>query len=242
MINKVRILLSEDSEGDALLIERVLRKGGLNSTIKRVSTSDEVRMALDDGKWDAILCDYMMPNFSIKDAMEEIGGRGIDLPFIIVSGTISDEVAVEMMRAGAHDYLTKNNLSRLVPAIEREIVEAVHRRKRQIAEVALRESERKHRMLVESLTDIVFVLDPHGEISEFYSKSGFVPGVSPGKHVGRNLSELLQSSAAAKFSETVREVITNGKNQRFEYPIDMIDSQTWLTLNFHRNGRHTRLS
>ena len=90
-----------------------------------------------------------------------------------------------MMQAGAHDYLTKSNLSRLVPGIECEITQAGQRRKRRAAEKALRESERKHRMLVESLTDIVFVLEPNGVISEFYSQSGIVPGVSPRKQVSR---------------------------------------------------------
>ena len=152
MSKEVRILLIEDSEDDALLIERVLKKGGLESTLERVSNAVEINRALEDHVWDAVLCDYMMPEFSIKDAMKEIELRGLDLPFIIVSGTISDEIAVEMMQAGAHDYLTKNNLSRLVPAIRREISEAEQRRKRKEAEQALRESERKHRMLVESLT------------------------------------------------------------------------------------------
>ena len=129
MSKQFRILLIEDSEDDAVLIERVLKKGGLELTMERVSTADEVNRALEGNKWDAILCDYMMPEFSIKDAMKSIDDRGLDVPFIIVSGTISDEVAVEMMKAGAHDYLTKNNLSRLVPAIEREIAEADQRRK-----------------------------------------------------------------------------------------------------------------
>jgi signal transduction histidine kinase len=138
-VNKdIRILLIEDSENDALLLERVLRKGGLNPTIKQISKSDEMKQSLDNEKWDVILCDYMMPEFSIPDAMKELTHRDLDIPFIIVSGTISDEIAVEMMKSGAHDYLTKNNLSRLVPAIEREIEEADQRRKRRSAEEALR--------------------------------------------------------------------------------------------------------
>ncbi|MFW9833699.1 MAG: ATP-binding protein [Candidatus Thorarchaeota archaeon] len=239
MSKKVRILLIEDSEDDALLIERVLNKGGLNPTMKRVSTADGMHKALEENNWDAILCDYMMPDFSIKDAMNEIVTRGLDLPFIIVSGTISDEVAVEMMRAGAHDYLTKNNLSRLVPAIEREIAEADQRRKRRVAEDALHESERKHRMLVESLTDIVFVLEPDGVISEFYSKSGLVPGVSPGKHVSRKLSDFLQSSAAARFSDFVKEVIDKSESLSFEFPLDLIDRRMWYSINIspHEDGR-----
>ena len=238
MSDGVRILLIEDSEDDALLIERVLKKGGLTLTLERVSTAAELNRALENDNWDAILCDYMMPKFSIKGAMNEIEARGLDLPFIIVSGTISDEVAVEMMQAGAHDYLTKNNLSRLVPAIEREISEAGQRRKRKLAEEALRESERKHRMLVESLTDTVFVLEPDGEISEFYSQKAIIPGVSPRKHVGRKLSDLLQSTTATKFADIADEVMKNGESHSFEVAIDTIDVQKWHSINIspHEDG------
>ena len=239
MSKKARILLIEDSEDDALLIERVLKKGGLEPTLERISTAEEMNRALEENNWDAVLCDYMMPEFSIKGAMKEIERRGLDLPFIIVSGTISDEVAVEMMQAGAHDYLTKNNLSRLVPAIEREITESGQRRKRRAAEEALRESERKHRMLVESLTDIVFVLEPDGEISEFYSQRGIVPGVSPGKHVGRKLSDLLQAVTAEKFTVAASEVLNTGESQSFEHPLDIVEAQVWCSINIspHEDGK-----
>ena len=238
MSEKVRILLIEDSEDDALLIERVLKKGGLEATIERVSTGDEVNQVLEEKTWDAVLCDYMMPNFSIKDAMKQIGLRGLDLPFIIVSGTISDEVAVEMMQAGAHDYLTKNNLSRLVPAIRREIGEAEQRKKRRAAEQALRESERKHRTLVESLSDTVFVLDPEGEVSEFYSKTGIIPGISPRKYIGRKISDLLPAATASRYTNTTKTVLETGETQNFEHPIDIVDPQRWVSVNIspHEDG------
>ncbi|MFW9794743.1 MAG: sensor histidine kinase [Candidatus Thorarchaeota archaeon] len=135
---EVRVLLIEDSEDDAILLERVLRKDGLAPIIEQIHTSEEMKRALEEKTWDVILCDYSIPAFSIPDAMNEIAQRELDIPFIIVSGTISDEIAVEMMKSGAHDYLTKNNLSRLVPAIEREIEEADQRKKRRMAEEALR--------------------------------------------------------------------------------------------------------
>ncbi|MHA2353364.1 MAG: response regulator [Candidatus Thorarchaeota archaeon] len=236
---EVRILLIEDSEDDALLIERILKKGGLAPALERVSNADEMNRALKNQTWDAVLCDYMMPEFSIKDAMKEIELRGLDLPFIIVSGTISDEVAVEMMQAGAHDYLTKNNLSRLVPAIEREIGEAEQRKKRRVAEQALRDSERKHRMLVESLTDIVFVLEPDGEVSEFYSQVGFIPGVSPGKYIGRKLSDLLPSVTVRKYLEITKDVLQSGKSRNFEHALDIVAMGKWFSINIspHEDGK-----
>ncbi|MGY5865376.1 MAG: ATP-binding protein [Candidatus Thorarchaeota archaeon] len=236
---EVRILLIEDSEDDAVLLERVLRKDGLNPIIKTISTSDEMKRALDDSSWDAILCDYMMPEFSIPDAMKEVAVRGLDLPFIIVSGTISDETAVEMMKSGVHDYLTKNNLSRLVPAIEREIGEAEQRGKRRAAEEALRESERKHRMLVESLSDTVFVLFPDGEISECYSENGLVPGTGIDSHLGRKISEIFPAAIAGLYSDSSKQVIEKDTSTNFEHPMDIGRERRWFSssMSLHEDGK-----
>jgi PAS domain S-box-containing protein len=235
----IRILLIEDSEDDALLIERVMEKGGLSATIKRVSDGADMRRALADDSWDAILCDYMMPEFSVEDAMKELETRGLDLPFIIVSGTISDEVAVEMMHAGAHDYLTKNNLSRLVPAIRREIGEAEQRRKRRITEQALRESERKHRMLVESLTDTVFVLEKNSKISELYSRTGIIPGAGPGTHVGQKLNDLFPKVISSRFMDTTSEVLESQSALSFEHSLDTEGTQKWFSISAspHEDGK-----
>ena len=182
---KVRILIVEDSEDDAILLERELRKGNMEVEMKRISTSIEMKQELHGSTWDAIICDYMMPEFTVNDALSLVHNEGFDLPFIIVSGTISDEIAVEMMKAGAHDFLAKNNLSRLVPALKREIVEAGNRHKRRVAEEALRESERKHRMLIESLNDTVIVFNAEGNVSEFYSQTPIVQDLSIEKHQGK---------------------------------------------------------
>ena len=106
MTKSVRILLIEDSEDDAILLQRQLTKSNLEIEMKRICTCDEMIQALNENTWDAIICDYLMPEFSVTDAMEVLRTKGVDLPFIIVSGTISDETAVDMMKAGAHDYLT----------------------------------------------------------------------------------------------------------------------------------------
>jgi two-component system cell cycle sensor histidine kinase/response regulator CckA len=140
----------------------------LSFDLTRVSTDKELDDALAKGSWDAILCDYMLPELSAHQALEVVRKRKLDIPFIIVSGTISDETAVDMMRAGAHDYLIKSNLSRLIPALKREILEAENRQKRRFAEANLRESELKHRLLVKSLSDTVLVITSDGVVSEFY--------------------------------------------------------------------------
>ena len=235
MTKKVRILLIEDSEDDAILLERQLQKSNLDIEMKRVCTSDEMQQALDESTWDGIICDYMMPEFSVNDAMGVIRSKGIDIPFIIVSGTISDETAVEMMKAGAHDFLTKNNLSRLVPALEREIIEAKSRHQRRVAEEALRESERKHRMLIESITDTVIVLNAEGKVSEFYSQTPIVQDLNIEDHIGKSIPEIFIPSIVKKISELVQATLDNNLTTTFEYPMN----GRWFSakLNSHEDGQ-----
>ena len=130
----LRVLIVEDSEDDALLLKRQLRKGGYDVASERVETPAAMKAALEKGTWDIVISDYSMPHFSAPAAQKLLANSGLDLPFIIVSGTISEEVAVEAMRSGAHDYLMKDNLSRLCPVVERELHEADQRRARPRAE------------------------------------------------------------------------------------------------------------
>ena len=142
----LRVLMVEDSEDDALLIIRELKKGGYNPVCERVETAAAMKKALKDKQWDIILCDYKLPKFSGEQAIALLKETNIEIPLIIVSGTIGEETAVECMRSGAHDYIMKNNLSRLCPAIAREIEEAKVRNKQRQAENALRRSEENFRL------------------------------------------------------------------------------------------------
>jgi two-component system cell cycle sensor histidine kinase/response regulator CckA len=120
----LRLLMIEDSEDDALLLVRELRNGGLNPSMVRVDSAAAMREELDRRVWDVVIADYNMPNFSGTAALELMKEKGLDLPFIIVSGAIGEETAVRAMKAGAHDYIMKDNLARLVPAVNRELREA----------------------------------------------------------------------------------------------------------------------
>jgi len=133
----LRVLLIEDSEDDAALLLRQLRKGGYEPSSKRVDTPKAMRAALELREWDIILSDYNMPEFSGSAALALLRSTGIDLPFIVISGAMGEESAVTLMKAGAHDYIMKDNLARLIPAIERELREAGVRRARQRAEADL---------------------------------------------------------------------------------------------------------
>ncbi len=134
----LRVLLVEDSEEDAALALLKLEKSLYEPNYERVDTAVAMQAALDEREWDIILSDYRMPNFSGATALKLLRETGIDIPFIIISGTIGEETAVEMMKAGAHDYLMKDNLTRLAPAIQRELREAEGRRAQRRAEDDLR--------------------------------------------------------------------------------------------------------
>ena len=139
----LRVLIVEDSEIDFLFLTQELRRGGYDPLCERVETGEAMSAALDRGSWDAILIDYTLPYFSGIAALELIKRMHSDLPGIIVSGTIDDETAVAAMKAGAHDYIMKNNLPRLIPALEREMRETKERQERRRIEKALQETEKK---------------------------------------------------------------------------------------------------
>lgn len=129
----LRILIIEDSEVDAAIIVRYLESAGLHLTHHRVCTPLELDTALENAQWDVVLCDYSLPGMNIDYALKGLKTRNLDIPFIVVSGAIGEELAVAVMKAGAHDFIVKDRLSRLLPAIEREMREATARREREAA-------------------------------------------------------------------------------------------------------------
>ncbi len=141
MSEELRLLQVEDSESDARLIVRRLESAGYDVQAERVDNAGELRSALARQAWDVIISDHQLPQFDASAALEVLQESGLDLPFIVVSGTIGEEIAVAMMKAGAHDYLLKENLARLAPVVGREIREARMRRDGKHTERALHEKE-----------------------------------------------------------------------------------------------------
>ena len=159
----LRVLLVEDYEDDALLLMRELRRGGYDPVYERVDTAGAMEAALDEREWDLVVADHSMPAFSSQAALELLRGKGYsDLPFIIVSGQIGEQVAVEAMKAGAQDYLMKGNLARLNTAIERELREAESRRERRRAEEELKVSETRFRLMIEQSPLSIQIFSPDG--------------------------------------------------------------------------------
>lgn len=152
MSKSLRVLLVEDSEDDAELIINQLERSGYDLTYQRVENPDAMTIALAE-QWDIVLADYALPKFSATAALNLLQSKKLDLPFIIVSGSIGDGSAVAAMKAGAHDYLMKDNLARLVPAIERELQEAAIRQERQQIQSELRESENRWQLALRGSND-----------------------------------------------------------------------------------------
>jgi DNA-binding NtrC family response regulator len=148
----LRVLFVEDSLADAFLLERALTRGGFRVVCDRVDTSEGMSRALEEREWDLILCDHSMPQFSSPEALQILQEKKLDLPFIIVSGHIEEEMAISAMGSGAHDYIMKDRLARLMPAVEREVREAEVRRARAKSEEELRRAHEELELRVEQRT------------------------------------------------------------------------------------------
>ncbi|MDC4206609.1 MAG: EAL domain-containing protein [Candidatus Manganitrophus sp.] len=176
----LRVLMVEDSENDVRVIVRRLQLGGFLPVFKQVCTAEEMRSALDRESWDLVLSGFLMSNFSGFSALALLQEKKIDIPFIVVSGRIGEEAAVEISKAGAHDYVKKDRLARLVPAVERELREAEVRREREKVQAELRQSEEQLRLqstALNSAANAVVITNSKGRIlwvnPAFFRNSGY---------------------------------------------------------------------
>jgi PAS domain S-box-containing protein len=203
MKKTLRILHVEDSELDALLLTHHLQLAGYELFSERVDTPGEMTDALQTKEWDVVLCDYSMPDFSALSALALLKSMNLDLPFIIVSGTVGEDVAVKAMLSGANDYLLKDNLTRLIPTIEREMEEVKNRRARRQVEEALRVSEERYRDLVENAHDIIYSHDLEGNYTSMNKAGKVITGYS--------LEEVLQlnilKTVAPEYRSKAREML-----------------------------------
>jgi len=180
----LRVLIVEDSEDDAALLERELRHGGYEPVTKRVETAKAMSAELKRQEWDIVISDYVMPKFSGLEALKVLKDSGLDLPFIIISGKIGEETAVEAMKAGAHDYIMKDRLARLIPAIQRELKEASIRRERMLAEDALREQAQ----IIDQIHDSVISTDLDGHVTSWNQGAERLFGYSAKQALGKHIS------------------------------------------------------
>ncbi|HXR48240.1 MAG TPA: PAS domain S-box protein [Candidatus Limnocylindrales bacterium] len=186
MIRLLHVLIVEDSENDLKLLLEELRRGGYEAVHERVQNSAELIAALDRHAWDVVLSDYVSPQFSGPEALKLLREKGLDVPFIVISATYGEEAAVDMMKAGASDYIVKNNLSRLVPAIERELEVAQTRRARAQAEAALQFLA----AIVESTEDAIYGKALDGTIISWNKAAERIFGYTAGEIIGHSVSIL----------------------------------------------------
>jgi PAS domain S-box-containing protein len=203
MTEPLRVLLLEDSENDAELLLIALRRCGYELTHERVETAPGLRKALEQA-WDVVLSDYSMPGFDAPEALRILRERDLDLPFIIISGTIGEETAVTALQSGADDFLIKGKLGRLGTAIERSRREHAVRVARRAAEQALRESEERYRRIIETTNEGVWLLDQAGRTSFVNQRLSGLLGHSPAELLGQPLLDFVHEASKA----SVREGIT----------------------------------
>lgn len=187
MPRTARILIIEDSVDDAELVLLELSRQGIVPDWKRVETAAELRAALAEEPWDLVLSDNHLPTFGAPEALPICREIDPDLPFIVVSGTIGEEAAIAMMRAGAADYLFKDKLARLAPTIEREMQEAALRRKRR----SLEEATHRLAAIVESSEDAILSHTPEGIINSWNAAAQRVFGWESHEVIGRHFSLLV---------------------------------------------------
>lgn len=207
MAKPLRLLTIEDSEDDALLLIRELRKGGYEPAYVRVDTREAMKEALVGTVWDLVISDYVMPRFSGLEALQVLHESGYDIPFIIVSGNIGEDIAVGAMKAGAHDYLIKGNLARLVPAVERELRDVEARRAR-------KQAERERALLaaaIESSADAIVITNPRGFVE--YVNAGFenMTGYTKQEALGCSLHILDSGKHDEAFFQTLRDTLLRDK-------------------------------
>jgi len=213
MTTPLSVLIVEDSADDADLMVRHLRKGGFEPRCERVDGAEAMKAALQRTDWDLVLSDYRLPGFSAGAALDVLQKSGFDLPFIVVSGTIEEEAAVELMRLGAHDYLMKDNLSRLAAVVTRELADARERQERWRAEAALRESEERFRAMADAAADAIVAVGEDDCIRFFSRGAEVMFGYAATEVIGQPVTLLMPEEHRSAHEAGFRRYLETGQPQ-----------------------------
>ncbi len=217
-MKQIRVLIVEDSKSDEELLLLKLTRAGYQVQSERVESAEHLKTALTQKNWDVILSDYEMPSFNGLEAHRILRESGFDIPFIIVSGSIGEDIAVQAMLAGVNDYLMKDNLARLIPAIERELQSAKVRQKQRATQNALNRSAKRYRNLFEEAGDAIYTIDLTGKFTSINKKGAALIGKTQDKILQSNFDDYLYLEDVNKIRKQ-REQKTKGLISEMRYEV-----------------------
>ena len=212
----LRALVVEDNPNDVELLIRELKRSGFTLTYERVDTEKDLRAALDAAQWDIVLSDFSLPQFDGLKALAICKKKEPDLPFLIISGTIGEETAVDAMRSGANDYLLKSNLSRLGPAVEREVEEARKRLKQKKAQKVLARTQRYNAALLDAIPDTVFHFRRDGYCLDYIPSGSekLIPQLAEAR--GRMIQDVFDSESTENITAALERAIAGAGVQEID--------------------------
>ena len=215
MSTHLNLLIIEDKQADFRLIVRHLEKHGLAARCHCVASIEELEAAVEQGGWDAVLSDYSVPNLDFQDTLRVLQGRHPDVPIILVSGSVGEERAVELLKLGVGDFVLKDSLVRLVPAIERSLRDAAERRERYGIDAALRESEKRHRTILQTAMDGFWLTDMQGRLLEVNEAYCRMSGYSAQELLARRIPDLEADETDDQTAAHIQKTMAQGED-RFE--------------------------
>jgi len=230
-MTSLRVLLVEDSDEDAALIRHQLAQGGYAVTDLQVKTLDTLRQALGTREWDIVISDFMLPSFTAMDTLAALAESGLDLPCIVMSGSIDEESAVDAMRSGARDFITKDRLARMLPAVSRELHEADERRRRRAAEIALGDTRDRMRFALDAANIGTWELHIPERTADWSARSQALRGLPEGTFGGTHEAILatIHPDDRARIQTDMDEASRGRINSRIEYRVVWPDGSVhWL--------------
>ncbi|MFZ4522723.1 MAG: PAS domain S-box protein [Bacteroidales bacterium] len=230
MKKKLGVLIIEDSPSDAELNVRLLQTAGYDITWQRVETAEEMMKANNMLRWDLVLSDYSMPGFSAEEAIKIHLDHGRDIPFIVISGTIGEGKAVELIKAGVNNWVLKSNMVQFIPIVERELTAANNRRELISAQAALSATEMKYRSYIDHAPDGVFVTDETGKYIEVNEAACRITGYSKAELLNMSITDILPEEALIKGMGHFRKLVETGTSNT-DLPFKHHDGTTrWWVL------------
>jgi PAS domain S-box-containing protein len=245
-LGQLRVLMVEDSAPDGLLVERFLARAGYDLIPKRVWRLDDIESELRRGDWDVLICDYALGDFDARAVIQLVRSLDIDVPVVIVSGTIGEDTAAELMLAGARDFITKANLGRLAVAIAREAQEVLDRREKRAAELAqaaaereMEEARRLQHLVINNTPIVLYAVDKNGVFTLSEGRGLQAIGLKAGQIVGRTVDELYGDIQGV--SEYLKRVLA-GEKLEFDMTIGSVMYHLISVPEIDANGSVTGLT